>query len=138
MGSMKKMVLGAALAVGAMAFTAVPAEAAHIGVYFGVGAPGAYMPPSPGPGYAWVGGYWDDGAWVPGYWNYVGGYSPAYGYYGYGDGDGWRGGDDDGWRGGDDGGWRGGGEDFHGGWGRGRDWGHDRGGWGRGGEHFRR
>lgn len=130
MASMKKMVLGAALAVGAMAFTAVPAEAAHIGVYFGVGAPAAYMPPCPGPGYAWVGGYWDDGAWVPGYWNFVG---PAYGpevgaYYGFSGDDGWYGGGDD-FR--DRGGWGRGGD-----WGG--DWGHDRGGWGRGGDHFRR
>ena len=131
MGSMKKMILGAAFAIGAAGFTAVPAEAAHVGIYFGVGAPGAYMPPCPGPGYAWVNGYWAGGGWMPGYWNYVGGgYGPAFGYYGDGDGDG--------------SGWFRRGDDFRGGWGdrgdwhRGGDWGHDRGGWGRGGDHFRR
>ncbi len=42
----------------------------------GVGGPQAYIPPCPGPGYAWVAGYWNDGYWTPGYWNYVG-YSPG-------------------------------------------------------------
>lgn len=131
MGNMKKMMLGAALAVGTFTMTAVPAHAAHIGVYFGIGAP-AYMPPYPGPGYAWVNGYWAGGGWTPGYWNYVGGDDgPAYGFYGYGGDDGWfRGGEDfrDGW--GD-----------RGDWGRGGDWGHrgDWGrGWGRGGDRGRR
>ncbi len=74
MVSMKKMMLGAALAVGAVAMTAAPANAA---VRFGVaiGGPVAYVPPSPGPGYAWVNGYWAGGAWVPGYWN-----APAVGF----------------------------------------------------------
>jgi hypothetical protein len=76
MKSMKKVLLGTALAVGAFAMTAAPAHAAHIGVYVGVGGPAAYIPPSPGPGYSWVGGYWSNGYFVPGYWNYVGG-----GYY---------------------------------------------------------
>lgn len=89
MGSMKKLMLGAAMAVGAAAMTAVPAHAAHVGIYVGVGAP-AYVPPCPGPGYAWVAGYWTNGVWVPGYWNrarvgYVGPvvrYGPAFhGYY---------------------------------------------------------
>lgn len=73
-GSMKKMMLGAALAVGALAMTAVPANAA---VRFGVviGGPRVYVPPCPGPGYVWVNGYWANGAWVPGYWN-----APAVGF----------------------------------------------------------
>ena len=70
MGSMKKWVLGAALAVGALAMTAAPAQAARIGFY--VGARAVAIPACPGPGYAWVGGYWNDGYWVPGYWNFVG------------------------------------------------------------------
>ncbi len=70
MGSMKKFLLGAALAVGALAMSAAPAQAARIGVYVGAGA--VAVPPCPGPGYAWVGGYWSDGYWVPGYWNFVG------------------------------------------------------------------
>jgi hypothetical protein len=117
MSSMKKMMLGAVLAAGTMAVTAVPAHAAHIGVYVGLGAPAAYMPPAPGPGYAWVNGYWAGGYWTPGYWNYVGaGYGPAYGYYGY------RHDDDD--------------------WGRGRDWNrdgyrHDGDDWGRGRDGYR-
>lgn len=70
MGSMKKLMLGAALAVGAVAFTA---PAAHAAVRFGVVVGGAaYIPPCPGPGYVWVNGYWDGGVWVPGYWNFVG------------------------------------------------------------------
>jgi hypothetical protein len=78
MGSMKKMMLGAAIAVGTVAMTAAPAQAA---VRFGVAIGGpavAYVPPCPGPGYAWVNGYWAQGAWVPGYWNY-GGVGPRVG-----------------------------------------------------------
>ncbi len=71
MGSMKKLVLGAALAVGALAMTAAPAQAARIGFYVG-GARAVAIPACPGPGYVWVGGYWDNGYWVPGYWNFVG------------------------------------------------------------------
>jgi len=125
MSSMTKMILGAVLAAGTMAVTAVPAHAAHIGVYVGMGGPAAYMPPCPGPGYSWVDGYWAGGYWTPGYWNYVGaGYGPAYGYYGYRH-------DDDDWG---RGGWG------RGGWGRGDDRGWDRGGDGFRGrdEHFRR
>lgn len=68
---LKKMMLGAALAVGALAFTAAPAQAA---VRFGlvVGGPVAYVPPCPGPGYVWVSGYWNGPVWVPGYWSFVG------------------------------------------------------------------
>jgi hypothetical protein len=84
MKSLGKAMLSAALAVGAFAMTAVPAHAAKIGIFVGVGAPAvpvAYVPPSPGPGYAWVNGYWSGGYWTPGYWNYAGaGYAPAYGY----------------------------------------------------------
>jgi hypothetical protein len=120
MGSMKKMMLGAALAIGAATLTAVPAHAAvRFGIF--VGGPGAYVPPCPGPGYAWVNGYWDDGAWTPGYWNFVGG-GPAYGMGFYGGGPYWH--HDDGWRG------RGWGDRGWGGreGGRGRGWGHgDRG-----------
>jgi hypothetical protein len=71
MGSMKKWMLGAALAVGALGMAAAPAQAARVGVYVGVGAPG-YVAACPGPGYAWVAGYWANGYWVPGYWNFVG------------------------------------------------------------------
>jgi hypothetical protein len=65
----KKFMLGAAMLAGTLGLSAVPAQAARIGVY--VGAPVAYVPPCPGPGYAWVAGYWNAGVWVPGYWNYV-------------------------------------------------------------------
>ncbi|MFP5249371.1 MAG: hypothetical protein ACLGP3_06055 [Acidobacteriota bacterium] len=128
MGSMKKMMLGAALAIGAATFTAVPAHAAvRFGIF--VGGPAAYMPPCPGPGYAWVNGYWDDGDWTPGYWSFVGG-GPAYGMGFYGGGPYWHH-DDDGWGGdrgwGGDHGWGGRGFEHGGGWGRD----------GRGG-HFRR
>jgi hypothetical protein len=76
MGSMKKWMLGAALATGVVGMSAVPAQAAHIGFYVGVGAPVAYVPPCPGPGYVWTAGYWNNGYWVPGYWNFAGG--PAF------------------------------------------------------------
>jgi hypothetical protein len=66
----KKFMLGAAMLAGTLGMTAAPAQAARIGVF--VGAPVAYVPPCPGPGYAWVAGYWNAGAWVPGYWNYIG------------------------------------------------------------------
>ena len=70
MGSMKKWMLAIALAAGIVGMGAAPAQAARIGIY--VGAPAAYVPPCPGPGYVWVAGYWANGYWVPGYWNYVG------------------------------------------------------------------
>jgi hypothetical protein len=74
MGSMKKCLkkclLGAALAAGALGLSAAPAQAARIGFY--VGARAVAVPPCPGPGYVWVDGYWDNGYWVPGYWNFVG------------------------------------------------------------------
>jgi hypothetical protein len=66
MGSMKKWMLGAALAVGIVGMGAAPAQAARVGVYIGARAA------CPGPGYVWVGGYWANGYWVPGYWNFVG------------------------------------------------------------------
>lgn len=70
MGSMKKWMLGAAFAAGAVGLGAAPAQAARIGIY--IGTPAAYVPPCPGPGYLWVAGYWNHGYWVPGYWNYRG------------------------------------------------------------------
>jgi hypothetical protein len=71
MNSMKKFLMGAALAVGALGLSAAPASAARIGIY--VGARAVAIPACPGPGYVWVDGYWNDGYWVPGYWNFVGG-----------------------------------------------------------------
>lgn len=131
MKNVGKWMLGAALAVGGLGLAATPAHAAQFGVYIGAG-PAAYVPPSPGPGYQWVAGYYDGGGyWVPGQWVYAGG--PAYygayyggGYYRHDDDDdrGWGG---EGW-GGD--GWRGD-RGEHRGWDR-------RDGWqGRGDEHFR-
>jgi hypothetical protein len=79
MKSIGKVMLGTALAVGAMGLAAVPAHAAHIRVGVVVGGPVAYVPPCPGPGYVWVNSYWADGAWEPGYWNYAG-VSPAVGF----------------------------------------------------------
>ncbi len=69
MGGIMKWMLGAAIVAGTLGMAAAPAQAARIGVY--VGAPAAYIPPCPGPGYVWVGGYWANGYWVPGYWNFV-------------------------------------------------------------------
>ena len=67
MGSMKKWVLAIALAAGTLGLGASQANAARIGFGVYVGAPG-YVPPCPGPGYAWVAGYYNDGNWVPGFW----------------------------------------------------------------------
>ena len=91
MGSIKKWMLAAALAAGIVGMGAAPAQAARVGVY--IGARG-YVPACPGPGYVWVGGYWNGAVWVPGYWNFAGagpvfrggvviGHGPFYGrYYG--------------------------------------------------------
>lgn len=72
MGSTTKWMMGAALAAGVAGMGAVPAQAVQFGIYIGAGAPEAYVPPCPGPGYAWMAGYWANGYWVPGYWNYEG------------------------------------------------------------------
>ena len=90
MKSVTKWMLAAALAIGGLGLTATPAKAAQIGFYIGSGD--GYIPPSPGPGYVWINGYYDGGYWVPGYWSYAGGYNGYYGsgYYGnrfYGDRD---------------------------------------------------
>jgi hypothetical protein len=76
MSSMKKFFLGAALAVGTLTMSAAPAQAARVGVYFGARA--VAVPACPGPRYAWVGGYWNNGFWVPGYWNFVGVGGPVF------------------------------------------------------------
>ena len=81
MKNIGKWVLGAAVLAGGLALGTNTAEAAQVRVYVGAGD-AAYIPPCPGPGYAWVNGYYDGGYWVPGYWNYVGGVS--YSYYGSG------------------------------------------------------
>jgi hypothetical protein len=70
MTNLKKLALGAAMVAGTLGMSAAPAQAARVGVF--VGGRVAYVPPCPGPGYAWVAGYWNDGVWVPGYWNYIG------------------------------------------------------------------
>ncbi|MGD0737635.1 MAG: hypothetical protein ABR976_21085 [Terracidiphilus sp.] len=67
---MWKLMLGAALAAGTLGLAAAPAKAAEVGVY--VRGPVAYVPPSPGVGYVWVGGYRAHGYWFPGRWNYRG------------------------------------------------------------------
>lgn len=69
-----KWALGAALAAGVLGMGAAKADAAQIRVGVGFRAPVAYRsvayrPACPGPGYAWVDGYWNPyRAWVPGYW----------------------------------------------------------------------
>jgi len=65
-----KFVLGAAIVAGGLGLGATSAQAAEFRVV--VGGPAAYIPPCPGPGYAWVAGYYNNGYWVPGYWNYAG------------------------------------------------------------------
>lgn len=70
MKNMRKWMLGAAVAIGGLGLGATTAQAAEFGVY--VRGPVAYVPPCPGPGYAWVAGYYAGGYWVPGRWNFVG------------------------------------------------------------------
>ena len=70
MKNMSKWMLGAAMAAGVLSLGAGKAQAAQIGIY--VGAPVAYAPPCPGPGYVWTAGYYSGGYWVPGRWDYVG------------------------------------------------------------------
>jgi hypothetical protein len=72
-----KWVLGAAVLAGSLVLGTSTADAAQWRVSVGVGDT-AYIPPCPGPGYAWVNGYYDGGYWTPGYWNYVGGVSYSY------------------------------------------------------------
>ena len=86
MGSLKKCMVAAALAAGTVGLGASQAQAARIGIGVYVGAPAAYMPPCPGPGYVWVAGYYANGYWMPGFWRtpeagygvYVG---SGYGYW---------------------------------------------------------
>jgi hypothetical protein len=109
MKNFTKWMLGAVVLAGGLSLGATSAQAAQVRVFVG-GGPVAYAPPCPGPGYAWVAGYYNDGYWVPGYWNYVG---AGYGYYGRDD-------DDYGHRGYYNGGfWRHDDDDHDGGYGRG-------------------
>jgi len=71
MKNLAKWMLGAAVVAGGLGLGATSAQAAQVRVFVG-GAPAAYVPPCPGPGYVWVAGYYNDGYWVPGYWNYAG------------------------------------------------------------------
>jgi hypothetical protein len=97
MGSMKKWMLAAALAAGTVGLGASQAQAARIGFGVYVGGPHVYVPPCPGPGYVWVGGYYANSGFVPGFWRAPiagrgvvvrGGYGwhgPAYDHRLYGD-----------------------------------------------------
>jgi len=80
--TMKKWMLGAALALGALGIAAPQAKAERFGVY--VGCPVANVPPCPGPGYEWIAGYNAGGYWVPGRWAFVGARGPVvrFGYEG--------------------------------------------------------
>lgn len=83
MGSMKKLMLGAAVLAGALGLGANKAQAAEVRVYVH-GGPVAYVPPCPGPGYVWANGYWANGYWVGGRWNYAGIRPAPIVRYGYG------------------------------------------------------
>ena len=79
-----KRLIGVMLLAGSALFAAP-----RISVGIGVGAPVyappaavAVQPPSPGPGYTWVDGYWANGAWIAGYWAPPAYYAaPAYPVY---------------------------------------------------------
>jgi hypothetical protein len=77
MRNIGKWVLGAAVLAGGLVLGTNTADAAQLRVYVGT-SNADYIPPCPGPGYAWVNGYYDGGYRVPGYWNYVGGVSFSY------------------------------------------------------------
>jgi hypothetical protein len=78
--SLKRMVLGAVVAVGALAAGAAPANAA-VRVFVGAPfAPVAYVPPCPGEGYVWAAGYYSGRVWYPGRWNFVGARERAFRY----------------------------------------------------------
>ena len=70
MDSTRKWMLGAELGTGILGLAMAPAQAAQFGIYSG--APAAYVPPCPGPGYVWVNGYYANGYWVQGYWKLAG------------------------------------------------------------------
>jgi hypothetical protein len=70
MGSIRNWMLGAAVLAGVAGLGTATAQAAEFRV--NARGPIAYVPPCPGPGYAWVAGYWANGYWVPGYWNFRG------------------------------------------------------------------
>lgn len=70
MAGMKSWMLGAAILAGATGLGATSAKAAEFGIY--IGGPAAYIPPCPGPGYAWVAGYYANGYWIPGRWSFTG------------------------------------------------------------------
>jgi hypothetical protein len=70
MASMKSLMLGAAILAGAVGLGTTNAKAAQFGVF--IGGQSAYAAPYPGPGYAWVAGYYDGGYWIPGRWAYTG------------------------------------------------------------------
>jgi hypothetical protein len=86
-------ILALALVAGGTMF-AQPRVSIGIGVggygpgYYGPPAYVPYVPPYPGPGYAWVNGYWvpqgGRNVWVGGYWRapYAYGYRMAPRYYG--------------------------------------------------------
>jgi hypothetical protein len=71
MKQLGKWMLGAAMVAGSLGLGTTAAHAAQIGIYVG-GGPAAYIPPSPGPGYQWVAGYYANGYWIPGRWAFVG------------------------------------------------------------------
>jgi hypothetical protein len=90
MKNITKWMLAAALAIGGLGLAATPAKAAQIGFYIGNGAPGYYVPPSPGPGYIWIDGYYANGYWVPGRWAFAGVYRGPDHFYRPYDRDHWR------------------------------------------------
>jgi hypothetical protein len=75
MVSLRNLMLGAAVVAGALGLGTAQANAARIGIGVSIGGPVAYVPPSPGPGYAWVNGYYANGNWNRGFWR-----APAVGY----------------------------------------------------------
>ncbi len=87
MKNIAKWMLVAAVAIGGLGLAATPAKAAQIGFYIGTGGPAYYAPPSPGPGYVWVNGYYADGYWVPGRWAFAGVYRDRDDYYRFRDDD---------------------------------------------------
>ena len=78
---MKKAMLAMMFLAGSTLFAA---PRVIVGFGFGAPAPVAVVRPAcPGPGYAWIAGYWaPNGVWVPGYWQPPAVYAPAPVYVG--------------------------------------------------------
>jgi hypothetical protein len=78
MRNIRNLLLGAAVLAGAAGMGAAKAQAEVVRFGVAVGAPVAYVPPCPGPGYVWVAPYRVGAAWYPGRWDFRGVRGPVF------------------------------------------------------------